>query len=230
MKTQTTSALTCAGLLALAGACASSGQQSAANPTANTVQASQAQTEEALKRAQDAQKRAIDQEKRAVAAQQDVQRAQQQLTQAQQRARDEQAKAEQLQAQANEMMRASGQEVQQGQEQASKALSVQGKQVEQAQQSFAGRVQQMKGDQLSVAPPGGGQPMLFKVTDQTRVLIDGRPASASEIVPGEDARVAYQVGGVTPSAISVQVMTGNPVAPGTGSGSPQGTGSGTGQQ
>jgi dsDNA-specific endonuclease/ATPase MutS2 len=213
------------GLLALALACAHQQSASTQNPMEARVAASQQQSQEALKRAHDAQQKAAEQEKKAADARQEVAKAQQALTQAQQKAQTEQQKAQQLQQQANQATQQASREAQQSQRTASQQLSEQGGMVQRGELSVAGPVRDASSRSVTVQTPDQGA-MTFRVTDQTRVTIDGRQASAAEIQPGADARVAYQVGGLEPSAMAIQVMTGNPLHGQPGGAASQGTGAG----
>jgi hypothetical protein len=214
------------GLLAVAGAaCAHQQSASSQNPMEARVAASQQQSQEALKRAHDAQQKAAEQEKKAVDARQEVAKAQQALTQAQQKAQAEQQQAQQLQQAANQATQEASRTAQQSQQMAAQQLSEQGRMVQRGELSVAGPVRQATQRSVTVQTPDQGA-MTFRVTDQTRVTIDGRQASAAEIQPGADARVAYQVGGLEPSAMAIQVMTGNPLHGQPGGAASEGTGAG----
>ncbi len=209
MRTMVRYALPCAGLLVMGGSgCA--GRQSAASPTARHVESAQQRSQQALDRAAEAQKRASRQGEVVAQAQREVQDAQRRLTEAQERLGNEQVKAEQLQQQAIEARTEATREAQASQQEASRALSLQGEHVKRREQTFSGQVSQATADSIVVTPQVG-EPMRFKVTDNTRVQIDGRQASAGEIQQGGDARVAYQVSGTEPTATVVQVITGEPV-------------------
>jgi colicin import membrane protein len=230
MTTRMYWALPCVGLIALGGACAGSGGASQ-NPAARQVETSQDRSAQALEGATEAQQRAADQAEKAAEAQQEVQQAQvalqeaqQKLTEAQAKAQQEHQKAEQLQQAANQTTQTATQEAQQAQQQATQTLSKEGQQVQQGEQMLSGFVSQATGNQL-VVKSQSGEEMKFKVTDQTQIRIDGRQGSATEIVPGADARVSYQVGEMEPAALRVEVITG--VAPATG-GTSTGTSTGTG--
>jgi hypothetical protein len=212
-----------AGLIGVAGGCASmQGDRTPANPTTQQVRESQQQSQQALKQAQEAQQRATDQAKRAADAQGEVRDLQQQLVQAQQKAKDEQAKAQQLQQEANQATQRSAQDAQASQRQAAETLSQATRQVQRDEQTVSGMVTQASPGELVVRPRSGGDPMTFRLTEQTQVRIDGRQASATEIRQGADALVSYQVSGTQPTASSVQVLTGSGPA-GTGSGSSSGS-------
>ena len=216
----------CAGLLAAAG-CAGSRGASSQNPTANAVEANQRQSQEALKQAHDAQAKATDQQEQVAAAQQDVQKDQQKLQQDQQKLKQEQQKEQQLQQQANQQTQQSAEQAQQGQAAATTALSRQGQQIANEQATFAGQVTRASGSQLSVKPPSG-EPMTFRITNETKVLVDGRQGSLDRVLPGEDARVSYELGGPTPHATSVLIQTGNPALGSQPSGSSGSSTMGTG--
>ncbi len=198
-------------------------EQKTDNPTANQVQESQNQSQQALKQAHDAQQKAADQEKKAAEAQANVQKLQQQLTQAQATARQEQAKAQQMQQQANQETRQATQQAQSAQQSAVQGLAQANRQVSRGQMATRGTVEQASNDQVVLKPQAGGNPMTFRVTDQTQVRIDGRQASATDIQQGQDALVSYEAGTLQPQALAIQVQTGT--IPGTGNASDQGTGS-----
>lgn len=204
-------ALPCVGILALtATGCASTrkSSDSGVNPAARQVTASQRTTEQALASATEAQKRASAQQRRATEAQKEVREAQRRLDEAQRRAEAETNKAREAQQQANEATRQATQQAQQAQQQASQQLANQAQIVARGEQLVAGQVTRASPTQL-VVEPRDGQAMTFTLTPDTRVQIDGRQASATEIVQGGEARVAYEVTGTEPTARSVHIMTGN---------------------
>lgn len=228
MTTRKRYALAGAGLVALGAACAST-QRTVQNPTSEQAQLNQRQSEQALDRARDAQKRASDQEKRATQAQAEVERLQQELTAAQQREQEEAAKAEQLQREAAIATRVAAQQAARSQQQAVQALGQQQQQADRGEQVVSGLVSNLSRDQIAVQPRGESQPMTFQVTGQTRVEMNGQAASLQDIQPGQDARVAYQLSGTTPTATTIQIVT----APGFGTGpgsTPQGGGEGSSGQ
>jgi flagellar biosynthesis GTPase FlhF len=239
MSKQTWYALSSAGILALAATGCSSMRSESRAPTAGAQQAqtSQQQSEQALKAAQAAQKAASDQEQRAAKAEADVQKAQKELTIAQQRARQEQEKAHQLQQQANLATQQASQQAQVSQQQAAAALAQESRRVQGGEQIVTGVVMQASPQQL-VVQPQGGNPVTMQVGLDTRVKIDGREASASDIQQGTDALVSYQMTGTPPqpNATSVSVMTpggagatsGTAESTGAPSSSPSGGSSGTG--
>lgn len=217
MNVWTRSLLPLAGALAVASGCATTRQREASNnPAARQVTASQQRSEQALESAQKAQRHASDEQRKAAQAQRDVQDAQRRLAEAQKRAEAQTAKAEQAQQQANQATRQATQEASQAQQQAARQLANQEQIVSRGEQVVSGQVASASPTQLTVQPQNG-QPTTFAITPDTRVLIDGRRASASEIVQGGEARVAYDVTGRSPTALSVHVMTGNVPAPGSAS-------------
>lgn len=202
-----------AGVAVTAGGCASMrGQRDASasgNPTAQRAEASQEQSQQALDRAADAQKKAAEQSRKATLAQQQVQKVQQELVEAQEKARVEQQKAQQLQTQASAATQDASRTTQRTQAQASSALSQQGQQMARHQQSTAGQVTGASAGSVTVRGHDGVS-MTFLVDENTRVMVDGRPASSAELQPGEDAQIAYQVSGSQPTAMVIQVASGNP--------------------
>lgn len=222
--------------LAIAGVAASGcaslrghGDASASgNPTAQRAEASQEQSQQALDRASDAQKKAADQSKKATLAQQKVQKVQQELVKAQEEARVEQQKAQQLQAQASTTTQDASRTTKRSQAQASSALSQQGEQMARHQQSTAGQVTDASAGSVTVRGQDGTS-MTFLVTERTRVMVDGRQARSTDLQAGEDAQIAYQVSGSQPTAMVIQVASGNPQtggAPSQGDSAAQGTGAG----
>lgn len=208
MTAWTRTLLPFAGLLAAAAGCASTRQDHAANPAARQVTASQQRSEQALDSARQAQQRASEQQRRAADAQRDMQQAQRQLAEAQRRAEAETARAREAQQQANQATHQAARAAQQAQQQASRQLENQEQIVSRGEQVLSGQVARASPTEL-VLQPSGGQATTFAITPDTRVLIDGRRASAGEIVQGGEARVSYDVTGRSPTALSVQVMTGN---------------------
>ncbi len=189
MRTMVQYALPCAGLLVIAGSgCA--GRQQAESPTARHVESAQQQSQQALDRAAEAQKRASEQGARVAKAQREVREAQRRLTEAQERLEKEQKKAEQLQQQAIEARSEAARQAEASQREASRALAKQGEYVERQEQTFSGQVTQATPDSIVVTPQVG-EPMTFRVTDRTRVHIDGRRASAGEIQRGDLGRAAH---------------------------------------
>jgi len=208
MRTGNPYALPLAGVLAVVASGCASRRASTSNPAASRVEASQRQSEEALASAADAQEGASEQQKRAAEAQEEVRESQRRLEEAQQRAEQETAKAQQSQQQANQATQQATQDAQQSQQQASQQLA-QETLVRRGEQVLAGQVQRASPSQL-VVQPHGGEEMTFQITDRTQVQIDGLRASASDITQGEDARVSYEMSGAQPTAVLVQVVTGNP--------------------
>lgn len=219
-----------AGVAATAGGCASmrgQGDASASgNPTAQRAEASQKQSQQALDQAAEAQKKAAEQAETATLAQQEVQKAQQALVKAQKKARVEQQRAQQLQAEASRVTRDASRTTQRSQAQASRALSEQGQQIARDQQSTAGQVTEARAGNVSVRLKDGTS-MSFLITKSTRVLVDGRSAEATDLQVGEDAQVAYRVSGSQPTALVIQVASGNP-QPGSSPGQDDSRGHSTG--
>jgi len=212
-------ALPCAGLLALAGACASTSQQSSEspNPTTREVASSQQASEQALKRAQEAQKQATAQSQKAAEAQARVRSDQEKLRQDQEIARQEQAKAQQLQTQASQETQQSAQQTQQQQQRAATALSQQTQETAKGQQTAAGLITRVRPDEIVVQPPSG-QSMRFNLNDSTKVQIEGRTSSADEIQEGQQARVSYETSTNGPTAVLIRVRgAGSAAGSGTGS-------------
>lgn len=204
-----------AGALAAASGCATSRQsQAPGNPAARQVSASQARSQQALDDARKAQQRASEQQQRAADAQREVQEAQRRLAEAQRRAETETSKAEQAQREANLATTRATREAREAQQAATRQLANQSDLVARGEQVLSGQVARASPTEI-VLHPASGQETSFAITPDTRVVIDGRQASAGDIVQGGEARVSYDVTGrsTAPTARSVQVMTGNVPAP-----------------
>jgi len=226
MSTRSWYALSSAGLLAMAG-CAS--QKAAQTPGAQRAEAAQKSSEQALKSAKEAQKKASEAQKKSAQQQQEVEKAQAHLQQAQGKAQREQANAQQMQDEANRVTRQGTEEAQRSQQVALGALKQESERIQTGRAHFAGAVNEASGSALSVTP-AAGDAMTFRITPQTKVLIDGRKGSASQIQAGSDARVAYEMNGPQPTATSVHVITGAVVTGSSGEGASAtsgGTGSGS---
>ena len=226
MSTRTWCALWSAGLLSIAG-CAS--QKAAQTPGAQRAEAAQKSSEQALKSAKEAQKKASEAQKKSAQQQQEVEKAQAHLQQAQGKAQQEQANAQQMQAEANRVTRQGMEEAQRSQQVALGALKQESERIQTGRAHFAGAVNEASGSALSVTP-AAGDAMTFRITPQTKVLIDGRKGSASQIQAGSDARVAYEMNGPQPTATAVHVITGKVISGSSGGGASAtsgGTGSGS---
>ncbi|MFL5263600.1 MAG: hypothetical protein ACJ79E_04625 [Anaeromyxobacteraceae bacterium] len=212
MRTREWFAFAGAGLLAVAG-CASQQKQNDLSPSAQQAQTSQQQSQQALAQASDAQKQATEQAKKAQDAHRDVAKAQakleqsrQDLQQAQQRERQEQAKAEQLQQQASQATQQATQQAQQSQQRAATALSTETERTERGEHTVSGEVVAAAPTQL-VLKASAGQ-MTLQLDQNTKVRIDGRESSASQIVQGEQARVSFETSTSSrPTATSVEVSS-----------------------
>ncbi len=211
------------------------GEEKTDNPNANAAQQSQKQSEQALNSANEAQKKATDEEKKAAQAQADVQKKQQELTQAQQKARQEQAKAQQLQQQANQATQQATQQAEQSQRRATTALSSEAARTARGEHTVAGQIVAAGPEQLVLQASSG--PMTLQMDQNTRVTIDGRESSATNIVQGEQARVSFQASSSSrPTATLVEVSSSGQLPPagqggaqGSSQGGAQGTGSGSSQ-
>ncbi|ABC82954.1 hypothetical protein Adeh_3186 [Anaeromyxobacter dehalogenans 2CP-C] len=207
--------------------CASRQQASESpNPATREVASAQAQSQEALKRAQAAQDAAAEQAKRAAAAETQVREDQAKLEQDQMKLRQEQLKAQQLQASAQQETARATQETQRHQRAAERGLVQQTERSVRGQQLAAGVVTQVRSDEI-VLQPRAGDVMRFKLNDRTQVQIDGRVAAADQIREGAEARVVYEPSANGPTAVTVAV---NPsgAASGAGMGSGDQTAPGTG--
>lgn len=214
-----------AGLIVLAGACATSSKQASEspNPTTKQVAASQQASEEALKRASDAQKQATDQSNKAAEAQARVRQDEEKLRQDQETARSEQAKAQELQVAARQEMQQATRQTEQQQKQAAAGLSEQTEATARGRQIAVGVVTQVRPDEVTVQP-ASGEPMKFWIDDATKVQVEGRQASSDDIKEGQQARVAYQASSNGPTAVTIQVRPLGSPSSGMGAGS-SGTGS-----
>jgi hypothetical protein len=212
MASRTWTTVPLAGLLAvMASGCAGQKKETAAappNPAAERVQVQQQAAQQAIKEAKDAQQKANDQAQKAAQARADVRQKQQDLQQAQQTAKQEVASAEKLQQEANVATQRATTQVRQTQELATAGLARQSKLMEEGLQTTAGQVMSSTAKQL-VLRPAGGPTLTLRVNDKTQFQVDGRRAHASDVKLGDEARVAYSVSGMKPTATVVQVMTGN---------------------
>jgi len=199
--------LPCAGLILLAGACATGSKQASGspNPTTNQVAASQQSSEEALKRAEEAQKQATDQSNKAAAAQARVRQDEEKLGQDQEAALSEQAQAQQLQERVRQQTHQTTQEIERQQAQAAAALAEQTQMIAHGQQLATGVVTRVRPDEVTIQP-ASGQRIKFSVDSGTKVQIAGRRSSADKIKEGQEARVAYQASPKGPTAVSIQVQ------------------------
>ena len=212
MASRTWTTVPLAGLLAvMASGCAAEKKETAAapaNPAAQRVEAQQQAAKQALQDAKDAQQKANEQAQKAAQARADVRQKQQDLQQAQQTAKQEVASAQKLQEEANVATQKATKQVRETQQLATAGLARQSQMMEEGLQTISGRVVQSTAKQLTLRPTGGGEEMTLRVTGKTEFQVDGRRAHASDVPPGEEARVAYAVSGTKPTAAYVQVMTG----------------------
>jgi hypothetical protein len=136
--------------------------------------------------------------------------------------------AQESQKQSEEALKSAHDAQKQASDQGKKAaLSQADRQAAQGRMSTRGTVTQASDDELVLRPRSGSQAMTFKVDDRTQVRIDGRQAFVSDIKQGQDALVSYAPGGPHPSALTVQVVTGEVGGTAQGTGS-AGASSGTG--
>jgi hypothetical protein len=228
-------ALSCAGLLALAG-CAAFGRDRATaspDPGARQVAATQQQSEKALEQAKKAQEKATEQANKAAQADQEVQEAQRRLAEAREHARVEHERARQLQEEANRATEQASAQARESQEQAARSLAQQTDRAQRGEQVISGQVLRATSDAITVRPQGKDDPMTFRIDGRTRVRVAGQQASATDIQQGEDARVAYEVSGTEPVATEVHVLrsvrgsssTGSPSRPPSTGSSGSSTGS-----
>lgn len=221
MTTRARGALWCAGLLA--AGCATTQRGTSSDPGARQVALEQEQSERALEGAQRAQQRATDQARKAAQADQDVQELQRRLAEARERARVERQKAQQFQQEANLATECATAQARESQQQAQQALARETERARRGEQAISGQVLRAAPGELVVRQQGSGEAMTFRITDQTRVLIGGRSASATDLRQGEDARVAWRVSGTEATATEVQVMRSQADQGSAGTSAPQGT-------
>jgi hypothetical protein len=86
----------------------------------------------------------------------------------------------------------------------SAAIAQEGQSVAHGEQSISGKIAQVQAAGLAVRP-SGGHAMTLQTGAQTVVRIDGRQASIGDLHAGDDARVAYQLTGPTPTALTIDV-------------------------
>lgn len=189
-------------------ACAGAGPRPGEGGSARVV-TPQEQAQQALQRAREAQARASEQSQRAAAAMAEVRQKQQALQAAQLEAEREAQKARELQLEANRVTARAADQARHSQQDATRALAETTQRLDRGQQLVRGVVSRSDGRTL-VVQPQGGSPMALDIVGDTRVRIDGRQASASEIRQGESALVSYEMSGTQPTAVSVQVSRGLP--------------------
>jgi hypothetical protein len=199
--------LALAGAAMTVGACASTSASTSGNPTAQRVEATQQQSQQALDRASEAQSKASQQAQRAADAQYDVQKEQQALMQAQDKARAELQKAAQLQNEANQERKQANQTSQKAQASATVAIQQQGQQLARGQLSTTGQVMNASANRVTLRQRDGSS-MSFQVNGKTKILIDGQRKTAAALQPGEEANIMYQLSGTEPLAVTVQAASG----------------------
>lgn len=185
-----------AGLLA---GCAMGGSESR-HQQSETVSA-QSSAAGSYQAAADAQKRATAEQLAAEKAHQDVIQAQKALADAQARQRGQQARADQAQADAARLAAAATQQAAISQQQAQQNQQIETQQhqqvVEQNQrwtesQSVSGTLVSTGNGQIAVRTDDQ-QTMNLGIGDSTAVILDGRQASPSQLLPGTDVRASYQM-------------------------------------
>ncbi len=214
MKLRTPYALPVAALVALAAGC------SHAQTPAERTRAAADRSQQAFQQAADDQKKLEEQQKRIDAAHAQVVKDQKALADAQRREEQERMKAQQLQQLAN-------QHLEQATQQASQARMAATAGEAQGLQTIAGNVAEASPNRVVLQTPGG-RTMSFRVDDRTQVLVGSEQRSAGDIQQGADARVAYELSGGQPTALTIQVTplgseqpnAQQPNAPPAGSGLP----------
>jgi hypothetical protein len=180
----------------LAVGCATGGQQTRQSETVSA----QSQAERSFQAAADAQKRATDEQRRAEQAHQDVIAAQKALADAQARARSQQARADQAQAEAQQLAAAANQQGVLSQQQAQQNMQTETAEhqrtVEQNQswqnaQEARGTVISAGNDNVALRTDDQ-QTLQLGVSGSTAVILDGRQASAQQLLPGTEVRASYQ--------------------------------------
>lgn len=177
--------------------CAMGGQQT---KTSETVSA-QSQAQQSFQAAADAQKRATDEQQKAEQAHQDVIAAQKALAEAQARQRAQQAKADLAQSDAQRLAAAATEQGQASQQQAQQVMKTEAQQHQQVvqknqqwtqSQEVNGTVISAGNDQLAVRTEDS-QTLNLGVNDSTAITLDGKTASAQQLMPGTDVRASYQM-------------------------------------
>ncbi|HEY2029311.1 MAG TPA: hypothetical protein VGH20_08890 [Myxococcales bacterium] len=178
--------------------CAMGGQQTKQSETVSA----QSQATQSFQAAADAQKRATDEQQKAEQAHQDVIQAQKALAEAQAKMNAQQAKADQAQADAQRLASAATEQGQMSQQQAQQAMQTetqehQSKAKQNLQQwtqnqEVQGTVISAGSDQVSVRTDDS-QTLNLGVNDTTAITLDGKTASAQQLMPGTDVRASYQM-------------------------------------
>ena len=185
-----------AGLLA---GCAMGGSESR-HQQSETVSA-QSSAAGSFQAAADAQKRATAEQREAERAHEQVIEAQKALADAQARQRGQQARADQAQADATRLAAAATQQGALSQQQAVQNQQIETQQHQQAVEQNQ-RWTESQSVQGTLVSTGNGhiavrtddqQTMNLGISDNTAVILDGRQASPSQLLPGIDVRASYQM-------------------------------------
>lgn len=180
------------GVVAALVGCATGGQQATGEQTRQErLSQAQQRSEQALEQARQAQEQATRAEREArqareqvAAARQEVSRAEQRLSQALQEERQRTAAAIQAQQQAQQQVQQAQAVAAQSQE---RALELQRNRL-----TVTGEVAAV-GPNLVIIRGAEPQPLRLTVSQDTQVLVDGQPSSVTELEPGSEVRVTYQI-------------------------------------
>ena len=190
----------------------------------SAVRTDQKQAEDSFAKAGDAQKKATREQDQAAKADKDVEKARDTLAKKEQNAVKQKAEASQAQTNATGQARqaqATGaaaqqraqqdldaQEAQQpmaAQQPATTSTNSGGTAAPAAEQSVNGKISQARADSITL--DANGQPQQLKVDSATSVMLDGKPASASQLQQGADVRASFRVEGSEQRAIRIDATS-----------------------
>jgi colicin import membrane protein len=178
-------------VVALVG-CATGGRQATGEQTRQERLAqAQQRSEQALEQARVAQEQATQSEREAQRARERVTQARQELARAEQRLSQSLQEERQRTAEAVQAQQRAQQQAQQAQEVATqsqqRALELQRNRL-----TVTGEVAAV-GPNLVIIRGAEPQPLRLTVSEDTQVLVGGQPSSVSELEPGSEVRVTYEI-------------------------------------
>jgi methylphosphotriester-DNA--protein-cysteine methyltransferase len=209
----------------LAVGCAMGGHETKPSETVSA----QSQASQSFQAAADAQKRATDEQQKAEKAHQDVIQAQKALADAQARERGQQAKADQAQADAQRLASAANQQGNLSQQQAAQNQQVETQQHQQVVQQNQSWTQAQEARGTVIGAESGSlavrtddsQTLNLGINESTAVTLDGRQASASQLMPGTEVRASYQMVDGKAQALRIRARSNNAIPSSTPQQQPQ---------
>ena len=208
MKMKWMTGVAASALLTVVG-CMHSGSETKSDTTA-----AQSAASHEFQKAADAQKAATDQEQKAEQADQEVAAAQKALAESQAKAQGQRLKAEQAQASAKQLAEEASQQGLQQQQEASTAMKRETAQVRQkeeqregwrAEKKISGKVIEASDSNLRVRSQTKGDVDL-SLNDSTALQVDGAPAKADQIKPGDEVRASYHDVEGKATAVRIDVL------------------------